>query len=124
ARKPRTVARDRAAIDRFIKDSRDEIERVSRAVARWVMPLLTSCLVLRCGPSEPSSCRAWAAAMCSNYQQCDPDYIMTEFGDESTCTTRFELDCAAKSAAPGSGIGEPWLGACAAALMSTTCDEF
>jgi hypothetical protein len=78
------------------------------------------------GGSPVSSAQAAsdaANAFCARAQACAPAYIQLEWGDVSTCSTRFGAELAATLAATGTSDTPSQFEACAQALPGLSCDD-
>ncbi len=73
--------------------------------------------------TPPQACAVLAASRCGKLQSCNPNGLLTAYGDAGVCETREQMACAAQVAADGSGAAVDGLTACAHAYDSLSCDE-
>jgi hypothetical protein len=66
---------------------------------------------------------AVTSALCERLNACSPITIQILFGDLKTCTERQKLACNDALKAPGSGLTQSALNACAQALASASCEQ-
>jgi hypothetical protein len=74
------------------------------------------------GPVVAPGC-AHTVKYCEKMNECMPFYVRVAFGDVATCGERVKMMCTDDAMAPGSGITEASIEACAESLAKATCDD-
>jgi hypothetical protein len=69
------------------------------------------------------ACDALSASRCSKLESCNPNGLLTTYGEVDICKTREQRACAVRAAANGSGATADSLTACSHAYDALSCDE-
>lgn len=70
------------------------------------------------------ACADAASVFCTQLQTCSPFGLQVEYGDVTTCQTRFALGCVQTLSFPQTGATAATTEACASALPGISCTDF
>ncbi len=100
-----------------------------RLVAAVALLGVSGLLAFACSSSTASvsaaqACADVATARCQKEQQCDPQALLTTYGDLATCESTQSTTCVANLAAPDTANTPAHTEGCAQATPSQTCDDY
>jgi hypothetical protein len=89
-----------------------------------VLVVLVACSGAVSGPVTPAqACADLAKAICNQLDACEPNVVLTRYGDAAACVSRTQTTCPSLLAARGSGVTPDPVETCARAYGSLRCED-